>query len=328
MEILKHNCIGINDIMYDIDQNNPDEKPYIKVFYTSADDIIIAGMIADRGVYWLSVTDAKDESTIRAVFDHVSGIEPKKYADIQAAIANTYYTDEQLKLFHCSLPVTADDIFAYYRKIKDSLSSAGEFGRFAEIQKLNCLIPEKPNYWPNQKFRCIHAHYAENNDVIIVGFADNNYIFWLSVTKMDDYETNHMIIEYLSMIEPSEFGHVSTALDKTNYTYEQFRWLYYTTITRAEDITELYQQAKSRSGGTREDQNKIISKLQKMMGALSNSGNPVQNYHKNYDIFQEIWSLKYLRCSDNPKIREMYHQLEMLSNGIYQDYMTEARGGA
>ena len=113
MEILKHNCIGINDIMYDIDQNNPDEKPYIKVFYTSADDIIIAGMIADRGVYWLSVTDAKDESTIRAVFDHVSGIEPKKYADIQAAIANTYYTHEQLKLFHCSQPVTADDIFAY-----------------------------------------------------------------------------------------------------------------------------------------------------------------------------------------------------------------------
>ena len=113
MEILKHNCIGSGEELHEIDENNPDEKPYIKVFYTSADDIIIAGMIADRGVYWLSVTDAKDESTIRAVFDHVSGIEPKKYADIQAAIANTYYTDEQLKLFHCSLPVTADDIFAY-----------------------------------------------------------------------------------------------------------------------------------------------------------------------------------------------------------------------
>lgn len=190
MEILKHNCIAINDIMFDIDQNNPDEKPYIKVFYTSADDIIIAGMIAGHGVYWLSVTDAKDENTIRAIFDHVSGTEPKKYANIQAAIANTYYTDEQLRLFHYSLPVTADDIFAYYQKIKDSLCSTGEFGRFAEIQKLNCLIPKKPNYWPNQKFRCIHAHYAENNDVIIIGFADNNYIFWLSVTKMDDYETN------------------------------------------------------------------------------------------------------------------------------------------
>ena len=65
-----------------------------------------------------------------------------------------------------------------------------------------------------------------------------------------------------------------------------------------------------------------------MMGALSKYGNPVENCLKNDDIFQKIWSLKYLRCSDNPKIREMYHQLEMLSNGIYQDYMTEARGGA
>ena len=76
MEILKYNCIGINDIRYDNDQNNPEEKPYIKVFYTNADDIIIAGMIADHGVYWLSVTDAKDENNIRAIFDHVSGTEP------------------------------------------------------------------------------------------------------------------------------------------------------------------------------------------------------------------------------------------------------------
>jgi hypothetical protein len=142
---------------------------------------------------------------------------------------------------------------------------------------------------------------------------------------MDDYETNHLIVEYLSMIEPTSFGHDSTALDKTNYTYEQFRWLYYTTITSAEDITELYQQAKSKSGGTREDQNKIISKLQKYMSALSKYGNPVENYHKNYDIFRDIWSLKYLRCSDNPKIRELFHQLELLSSGIYNTYMTECR---
>ena len=57
MDIERHNCVSSNDKMYEIDQNNPDEKPYIKVFYTSADDIIIAGMVADRGVYWLSVTD-------------------------------------------------------------------------------------------------------------------------------------------------------------------------------------------------------------------------------------------------------------------------------
>jgi hypothetical protein len=243
-------------------------------------------------------------------------------------IANTYYTEEQLKLFYYSLPVTADDIFEHYRKIKGSLSVSGELGRFYEIQKLNCLIPKKPNYWPNPKFRCIHAHYTDDNDVILVGFADNCYIFWLSVTKLDDAETNRLIVEYLSMIEPTVLGCDSDALHKTHYTYEQFRWFYCETITCAEDITALYRQAKSRSGGTREEQNKIISKLQKMMGALSKYGNPVENCLKNDDIFQEIWSLKYLRCSDNPKIREMYHHLEMLSNGIYQDYMTEARGGA
>ena len=325
MEILKHNCIGSSEELREVGQNNPDDKPYIKVFYTNADDIVIAGMIADRGLYWLSVTDAKDESTIRTIFNYVSGLEPKKYADIHSVIADTYYTEEQLKLFYYSFPVTADDIFEYYRKIKDSLHASGELGRFYEIQKLNCLIPKEPNYWPNPKFRCIHAHYADDNDVILVGFADNCYIFWLSVTKMDDVETNRLIVEYLSMIEPTELGSDSDALRWTHYAYEQFRWFYCDTITSAEDITEHFRQAKSRSGSTREDQNKIISKLQKMMGALSNSVNPVQNYQKNYDIFQEIWSLKYLRCSDNPKIREMYHQLELLSSGIYNTYMTESR---
>jgi hypothetical protein len=127
------------------------------------------------------------------------------------------------------------------------------------------------------------------------------------------------------MLDPTELGSNSDALQRTHYAYEQFRWFYCDTITRAEDITERLRQAKSRSGGTRDDQNKIISKLQKMMSALSKFGNPVQNYQKNYDIFQEIWSMKYLRCSDNPKIREMFHQLELLSSGIYNTYMTECR---
>ena len=127
MEILNLNCISINDKMYEIDPNNEDEKPYIKVFYTDADDIIIAGMIAYHGVYWLSVTDIKETDTIRKIFAYVSALIPTKCANIHAVIGNTYYNDEQLKLFPYNFPAAADEIFSHYSRIKDSFNLSGAF---------------------------------------------------------------------------------------------------------------------------------------------------------------------------------------------------------
>ena len=52
---------------------------------------------------------------------------------------------------------------------------------------------------PNHRDRLIKAYYGEDNDIIIVGVADNCYIYWFSVTKMDDAETNRMILEWLNI---------------------------------------------------------------------------------------------------------------------------------
>ena len=52
-----------------------------------------------------------------------------------------------------------------------------------------------PNYTPDSADRCIQAYYALNNDVILIGEADPCYIYWLSVTKLDDEATNRQIVD-------------------------------------------------------------------------------------------------------------------------------------
>ena len=155
MEILNLNCISINDKMYEIDPNNEDEKPYIKVFYTDADDIIIAGMIAYHGVYWLSVTDIKETDTIRKIFAYVSALIPTKCANIHAVIGNTYYNDEQLKLFPYNFPAAADEIFSHYSRIKDSFNLSGAFEKYKDILKgttlqIGCDVSFVPFTFPDK----------------------------------------------------------------------------------------------------------------------------------------------------------------------------------
>ncbi len=194
------------------------------------------------------------------------------------------------------------------------------------ILQRNLLKPEAPNYQPDPRSRCIHAHYPEDGNVILTGFADNNYIFWMSVTETDDLDTNRRILAYLTEHEPEVYGHTAFSLKNTPYSYEEFRYFYSVTVTCAEDIPALYQQAKERTGRDRSADQKLVSRLQKYQAALSGSGgSPSRRYDQNNEIFREVWNMTYLRVSDNPQIRALYHQLELLCSGIYNAYMTEAR---
>ena len=50
-----------------------------------------------------------------------------------------------------------------------------------DIQKLNCLTPDNaatPKYNPYSGKSCVQVYYANNNKVIIVGVADNNYLLY------------------------------------------------------------------------------------------------------------------------------------------------------
>ncbi len=196
------------------------------------------------------------------------------------------------------------------------------------IEQLNCLtedIAVIPKYVPNPKFRCIKAYYAQDNDVVIVGEADPNFIYWLSVTKTDDTETNRQIVAYLKQAEPKLYGHDSTVTDKkTKYTYEQLTSFYTVKITSAEEILTKYQGAKHAAGQNADKA--LITKMKQQLAILSKCDpDPIKDYDKKEKLIKQIQSQSALRLSDNPKVRELYMELDKRCSDIYNEYMTIAR---
>ncbi|MCR4646507.1 MAG: hypothetical protein K5695_14055 [Oscillospiraceae bacterium] len=199
------------------------------------------------------------------------------------------------------------------------------------IQKYNCVTPENavnPKYTPNPADRKIQVYYTDKNQVIIVGVADNNFIHWLSVTKMDDLATNRAIFTEITANEPKLYGHLYLAVEKTKYSYEKVEGMYSAELRQAEMIVPHYEETKKLCK-MREMRGKYIEILRCYLDMLSvTTGDARADYDQYKVLIKLIKSENYLRLSDNDTVRKLYQQLEARCFRIYQDYMTEARGGA
>ncbi len=198
-----------------------------------------------------------------------------------------------------------------------------------KVEEYNCLTVDHicvPNYTPDPKHRCIQAYYALNNDVILIGEADLCYIYWLSVTKLDADAINRQIVDYVLHMEPTVFGQVSDVLEETAYTLKQLRSFYSAPVKQADDIILHLQEAKERCK-SHEKNGKFVQELQHYLKVLSyEAASPAAFYRKQKRKITRLQSMKYLYCSDNPKVRELYEQLDKCCEHLYSAYMTEARG--
>ena len=200
-----------------------------------------------------------------------------------------------------------------------------------DIRKYNCVTPENaasPKYTPNPADRKVQVYYTGRNQVIIVGVADNNFIYWLSVTNMDDLSTNRAIFAEITTQEPKLYGHLYLALQKTKYSYEAVNGMYSAELRQAEMIVPHCEETKKLCQ-MREVRGKYIEIMRCYLDMLSaTTGDARADYAQHAVLIKLIKSEKYLRLSDNDSVRQLYQQLEARCYRIYQDYMTEARGGA
>lgn len=198
-----------------------------------------------------------------------------------------------------------------------------------DIQELNCLTPELyeiPKYVPNPEHRFIKVYYAEKEqEVIIVGVADNNFIYWLSVTKMDDVETNEKILDYITTTEPTIFGSESHVIDKTKYNYEKLRRMYWAEIKYAGNIMYHYKEMKELCR-IREANGKYLEIMRYYANLLqTRTGSLSADCDRNRGVYQLLKNERYLLLSENGNVRKMYRQLEKMWSKMYNAYMTEAR---
>lgn len=229
------------------------------------------------------------------------------------------------------------------------------------IEKHNCLtadIAVIPNYQPDPMNRQIDFYYADHGKLIIVGLADNNYIYWLSVTKLNDTETNRAIFDHISQLEPAILGHEYIALKKTNYTYEKLREFYHDSLRLAQaqvkweehllwltpfggnyssDQTKHHGKIFARDICNNYNKLKTLCKFREAGGSYINvmryylsiiserSNDPCTDYSQKLELINLIQSEKYLLCSDNSAVRELYIKLEQCCSDIYNAYMSVVR---
>ena len=198
-----------------------------------------------------------------------------------------------------------------------------------KVEEYYCLTLDTacaPNYTPDPADRCIQAYYALNNDVILIGGSDPWLIYWLSVTKLDTDAINRQIVDYVLHMEPTVFGHRSNVLEKTEYTEEQLRSFYSAPVNQADDIILHLQEAKERCKSL-EAKGVIVQQLRHYLKVLSyEAASPAAFYRKHKSQITRLRSMRYLYCSDNSEVKDLYEQLDKCCAGLYNAYMTEARG--
>ncbi len=194
------------------------------------------------------------------------------------------------------------------------------------IETLNLLTAENavtPNYAPTTEQRRIEAYYL-GSDVIIIGRWDNNYIGWLSATKLSNDAESRRIVDYLLNNQLTLYGSESTVLKKTGYSWEDFKNAYTTEVRWGTEVMSRYREAREMSR-IREADGKYLAIMQSYLKILTSYNlDPMKDYEEKKLLIRMIKSESYLRCSERKEVKDLYNQLANIGYSIYNAYMTAA----
>lgn len=220
-----------------------------------------------------------------------------------------------------------------------------------EITKLNYVCEKtavRANYDLSERETSIKVYFTASGKLIIKGVIDNNYIYWLSITKPEETEINKAIFDFISKGKYEIVSNVANALKYAGYDYNmltracaaQFKrrengW---TTPFRhfygddekcngkffAQDIVNLYDKLKKQCEYTEAD-GKYEEILKNHLNYIKTLR--YENYSKDVEPIAEILEKQgYLAISQNYKIRDLYFECLDLCNQKYNDYMDAAHG--
>ena len=302
---------------------------HVKVFFVD-DEVVIFGITTTAYVFWCSVTKADDLETNREIFAYIMKMERTHYLGDYWAEGIVKYGKNRMMHCYSAMLDSADEILPYRQKIAVSQHIREPESPYYDLMQYNLLTPEDaviPKYCPRTRDYCIRVYYADNEEIIIKGIADNNFIRWLSVTKLDDIELNRRIFAFLHETVASEYGSFSELIQKTAYTYGQAESFYQAELNSADEILPQLEHARLLCR-QREANPQFIQQLRsykKKLEAAGKGRDPVKNYKKSRSLVEKIKGWSYLRCSENPEVRALYDTLIRLGSGQYNAYMTEVR---
>ena len=103
------------------------------------------------------------------------------------------------------------------------------------VERLNLVCKENavtPNYDLGNRETYITLYFTLTNEVVIAGEVDNNYIYWLSITKTGDTETNEQIFNHIASGAYQYVSNMHLALRQAGLEYSVLRDYYAARLTR------------------------------------------------------------------------------------------------
>lgn len=298
----------------------------IEVFFPGGEEIVIFGLTSQSYVFWISKTRADDPETNRRIFAHIAQMERKYYLHRGEAVGLPKYGYDGMMHCYSAMLTSAEEILPFRQKIERSRQIHEPESPYFDLMQYNLLAPEDaviPSYCPRTRDYRIRVYYANNDEIIIEGFADNNFIRWLSVTKIDDMELNRRIIEFLTETVAVEYSHFYILIAKTAYTYKDAKACYCAEVQSADEILPQREHARQLCR-QREADPQFLQQLRSYKKKLASvAKDPVKDYKSKRRLIEKIEAWSYLRCSENPEVRALYDTLVKMGYSSYNAYMTE-----
>ena len=208
------------------------------------------------------------------------------------------------------------------------------------------------SYTINPDHRQIDLYFTRDRRVIIVGTADNNYIFWLSVSACEDEAATGEAFDQITRQEWETHTALYLALKEAGFDYEDLAWMYHDRIVQSKQPGIAWSTPFGHCYGTDDaDNGKFFAHdiagfpdiletkcriraadglyfpvLKEYLRILEDGDDPLYYMSPDVRAIHEILKQEqYLILAEDIKVREYYHAAAKKEAELYNRYMTAVR---
>lgn len=208
------------------------------------------------------------------------------------------------------------------------------------------------SYTINPDRRQIDFYFTRDRRVIIVGTADNNYIFWLSVSACEDEAATGEAFDQITRQEWDTHTALYLALKEAGFDYEDLAWMYHDRIVQSKQPGMAWSTPFGHCYGTDDaDNGKFFAHdiagfpdiletkcriraadglyfpvLKEYLRILEDGDDPLYYMSPDVRAIHEILKQEqYLILAEDIKVREYYHAAAKKEAELYNRYMTAVR---
>ena len=208
------------------------------------------------------------------------------------------------------------------------------------------------SYTINPDHRQIDFYFTRDRRVIIVGTADNNYIFWLSVSACEDEAATGEAFDQITRQEWDTHTALYLALKEAGFDYEDLAWMYHDRIVQSKQPGMAWSTPFGHCYGTDDaDNGKFFAHdiagfpdiletkcriraadglyfpvLKEYLRILEDGDDPLYYMSPDVRAIHEILKQEqYLILAEDIKVREYYHAAAKKEAELYNRYMTAVR---